>query len=62
MRKLITYLAATLLCFSLGAQTHSTDSLYLRGVAAFAEGQIPVAKVIFSRLLAVYPEDDAVNY
>ena len=62
MRKLITYLAATLFCFSLGAQTHSTDSLYLRGVAAFAEGQIPVAKVIFSRLLAVYPEDDAVNY
>ena len=62
MRKLITYLAATLLCFSLGAQTHSTDSLYLRGVAAFAEGQIPVAKVIFSRLLALYPEDDAVNY
>ena len=62
MRKLTTYLAATLLCFSLGAQTHSTDSLYLRGVAAFAEGQIPVAKVIFSRLLAVYPEDDAVNY
>ena len=53
MRKLITYLAATLFCFSLGAQTHSTDSLYLRGVAAFAEGQIPVAKVIFSRLLAL---------
>ena len=62
MRKLITYLAAMLLCFSLGAQTQSADSLYLRGVAAFAEGQIPVARLLFSKLLAQHPEDDAVNY
>ena len=62
MRKLLSYLAVLLLCFSARAQAQSPDSLFLAATAAYAEGQIPQAREILAQLHAQDPEDDAVNY
>ena len=62
MRKLVSYLAVLLLCFSARAQAQSPDSLFLAATAAYAEGQIPQAREILAQLHAREPEDDAVNY
>ena len=62
MRKLFTYLALFLLCFSARAQVETMDSLFLTAVAAYSEDNIPQARALFEQLYKLDPEDDAVNY
>ena len=62
MRKLFTYLALFLLCFSARAQEAMTDSLFLSAVAAYSEEKVVQARQLFEQLHALDPEDDAVNY
>ena len=61
MRKLFTYLALSLLCFSARAQVAVTDSLFLSAVAAYSEEKVVQARQLFEQLYVLDPEDDAVN-
>ena len=57
MRKLFTYLALFLLCFSARAQEAMTDSLFLSAVAAYSEEKVVQARQLFEQLYVLDPED-----